>query len=99
MQNDKNFQDRLDAYIEWQNPIYHIPVDLGIKAFKREALAVGLPRPLVNKLVRAYKKRSWMEYRGLARYRGSYPAHGSIGKKIEVKYVKSESEVKVTWHK
>ena len=95
MTKDTDFQNALDAYVESQKKIYHIPVNLGVSAFKREARLLGLPKSTTNKLIQAYKKRSWMEYQGIARNRGSYPAHRAIGNKIEVKYTESKHNVTV----
>lgn len=95
MKKDDKFEKMMEAYMELQKPIYHIPTNLGINAFKREAKAAGLPRGFTNKLIKAYKKRSWMEYRGIARYRGTFPAHPKYGKGIKVKIVESETTINV----
>ena len=56
-----------------------IPVNLGIKKLKRElrTLYPGMAKSAFNRIVRAYKKRSWSEYEGVVRHRGHFPTHPS----------------------
>lgn len=87
----------IEAYIELQKPIYHTPINLGINQFKKEARNSGLAKNFVNRLVKAYKKRSWMEYEGLARHRGNFPTHPSYGKSLDISGSTGESvQVKVS---
>lgn len=95
MKKDVKFEKALEAYMELQKPIHHLPINLGITMFKKEARAAGLKKSFTNKLIRAYKKRSWMEYRGVARYRGTFPTHPAYGNSVEVKSVESETTVNV----
>ena len=57
----------------------NVPVNLGIKKLKRElhTLYPGMAKSAFNRIVRAYKKRSWSEYAGVVRHRGHFPAHPS----------------------
>jgi hypothetical protein len=67
--------------------LYHIPTQLGIGEFKRlvnEQFA-GNSKSFRNRLIRAYKKRAWAEYGGVARGRGTSPTHSVRGKSIKVK--------------
>jgi len=77
-------QDLMDAYVEWQKPIWHTPIDLGITAFKRELDIPGLTKSLKNKLIKAYKKRAWAEYHGKARDRGTFPTHNVQSKHVKI---------------
>lgn len=81
----------MDAYIEYQKPMYHTPVDLGITAFKRELKDTGASKRLIGKLVRAFKKRAWAEYHAVARDRGTFPTHRDTAKTIEVATTETES--------
>ena len=63
------------------------PIDLGIQKLKRElhTLYPGMAKSAFNRIVRAYKKRSWSEYEGVVRHRGHFPAHPSYKtKSVEV---------------
>ena len=67
--------------------LYRIPTQLGIGEFKRlvnEQFA-GNSKSFRNRLIRAYKKRAWAEYEGMARGRGTSPTHSVRGKSIKVK--------------
>ena len=67
--------------------LYRIPAQLGIGEFKRlvnERFA-GNSKSFRNRLIRAYKKRTWAEYGGVARGRGTSPTHSVQGKSIKVK--------------
>lgn len=57
----------------------NIPVNLGIKKLKRElrTLYPDMAKSAFNRIVRAYKKRSWSEYEGVVRHRGHFPTHPS----------------------
>ena len=56
-----------------------IPINLGIKKLKRElrTLYPDMAKSAFNRIVRAYKKRSWSEYEGVVRHRGHFPTHPS----------------------
>lgn len=89
----------MEAYIELQKPIYHTPINLEINKFKREVRKRFSSKVLQSKLIRAYKKRSWMEYEGVARHRGNFPTHPAYGKKLNITGAKDEEspvhEIKV----
>lgn len=91
----EQFQREVEAYLELQKPIYHLAVDLGINAFKRELDIPGLTKSLKNKLIKAYKKRAWAEYHGKARDRGTFPTHPSRGKKMDIDSHEEESIINV----
>lgn len=77
---------QLEAYLESQHEIYHTPVFLGIKHFKRE-LAINFPdmkKSVRSGLIAAYKKRSWMEFLGISKNRGTFPTHPTYGKKVKL---------------
>lgn len=81
-----NMQLAMEAYVEQQNPIYHTPIHLGINYFKRE-LAINFPditKSVRNRLVKSFKKRSWMEYQGISKGRGTFPTHPAYGKSVKV---------------
>jgi hypothetical protein len=92
---NKEFQAQVEAYMELQNPIYHTPIDLGISAFKREITVPGISRAFRNKLIKAYKKRAWMQYRGVAKNRGTFPTHPVYGTALEVTGENKETKIKV----
>ena len=79
-----------------------IPIDLGIKKLKRELreLYPDMLRSKFNLIVKAYKKRSWMEYAGKIRHRGHFPTHPVYGKKLSITGQMDEEspehEIKVT---
>ena len=56
-----------------------IPINLGIKKLKKElrTLYPGMAKSAFNRIVKAYKKRSWSEYEGVVRHRGHFPTHPS----------------------
>lgn len=89
----------IEAYMELQNPIYKIPTHLGIKAFKKGLQGHGLSKHMINKMVRIYKRRSWMEFQGISRGRGTFPVHKRYGTKIEVTDNSNNGEVNVTQSK
>lgn len=75
---------------------------LGIKEFKRQIAGSELivKKSMRNKMVKAYKKRAWMEYIGATRFKGiPYPSHPKYGRSMEVEGSKDtespEYEVKV----
>lgn len=91
----------MEAMLEYQSPIHHTPVFLGIKHFKKE-LAINFPdisKSVRNRLVAAFKKRSWMEFQGISKGRGTFPTHPSYGKSVKVNtgtgMQSAEFEVKV----
>lgn len=96
MNNEHPNTAALEAYMEWRKPIYHIPVNLGINKFKKEARASGLTKSYINRLIKAYRKRSWMEYKGVARYRGSFPVHPVYGTKLAVTGAMDEESAEYT---
>ena len=64
-----------------------IPVNLGIKKLKRELHTIypEMAKSAFNRIVRAYKKRSWSEYAGVVRHRGHFPTHPSYKtKSVEI---------------
>lgn len=97
MEYDKDFEALVGAFVEYQKPIYHTPINLGINEFKDrvDTALPGLRKTVRNKLIRAYKNRSWMEYEGLVRHRGNFPTHKCPGKGINVEITTNEMEVSV----
>ena len=81
-----------------------VPINLGIKKLKRELHAIypGMAKSAFNRIVRAYKKRSWSEYEGVVRHRGTFPTHPSyktksvevIAKDEEITTIKVRTEPK-----
>ena len=64
-----------------------LPINMGISKLKRElrTLYPGMAKSAFNRIVRAYKKRSWSEYEGVVRHRGHFPTHPSYKtKSVEV---------------
>lgn len=90
----------MEAAIEYQKPIYHLPTDLGINEFKRQVRLRfrHSKKAFQNRLIKAYKKRSWMEFEGVTKGRGTFPTHPVYGKKLKVKKtgLEVETEIKVT---
>ncbi len=85
MDNRKQALENLvTASMELQKPIYHTPINLGIKEFKRLVRSQFNNKVLQNRLIRSFKKRGWMEYEGVARHRGNFPTHPEYGKSVEV---------------
>ncbi len=77
----------MEAMTEYQKPIHHTPINLGIKKLKRELLTLypNMAKSAFNKIILAYKKRSWSEYAGVVRHRGTFPTHPSYKtKSVEV---------------
>lgn len=98
-----DIQAQIEAYTERQQMIYHTPVDLGINRLKRE-LKETFPnwtKAAYNRFVKAYKKRSWMEYSGTVRHRGTFPSHPNYGKSVKVttKGLDVEETINVTRNK
>lgn len=96
----KLFEAQIQAHLELQKPIYHTPINLGINKFKREIDEVfpDLKRSVRNKLIKALKKRSWMDYHGIVRDRGTFPTHTVIAKSVKITTVGikgAETEIKV----
>lgn len=89
----------LEAFAESQKPIYHRTVDLGIRKFKVlvRQLNPGAPKSKINMLIKAYKKRAWMETDGVIRGKGSFPTHQVYGKKVKVttKGLEAKYDIKV----
>lgn len=82
------FEERLEAALELTRPIYHIPTQLGIGEFKRlvnERFA-GNSKSFRNRLIKAYKKRAWMEFEGVSRGRGAAPVRPAYGKKLAIDF-------------
>lgn len=94
MKDDGNLQQMLEYLNEMRNPIYHLPTNLGINEFKRVARGTSLSKSAQNKLIKAYKKRSWMEWTGVTRMRGTFPTHPHYGKGVKVD-IEEETTVKV----
>ena len=98
MSEEKNTaaQDQLEAYLELQRPIWHFTVDLGINEFKRMIRSSFKGKSsYANRLIKAFKKRGWMEYKGIARHRGSYPVHPHYGNDVAVDDQTEETVIKV----
>ena len=95
MKRDSNFEGLVELYTELQKPIHHTPTSLGINKFKKEAKAAGLRGSFLNRVIRAYKKRSWMEYRGVVRHRGTFPTHPAYGDEVKVSITETETTVNV----
>lgn len=91
----QDMEKMMELYIELQKPIYHTPINLGINAFKRTVKEVTSSKHLQRKLTKAFKRRGWMEYMSIARYRGNFPTHPHYGESLEVTEEKSEFKVKV----
>lgn len=89
--------DNIDMIVamELQKPIYHTPINLGINEFKRLARSRFKDKALINKLVRSFKKRAWMEYRGVARYRGNFPTHPRYWRDVDVMVEDAETNIEV----
>ena len=91
--------NQLTAFMELQKPIYHRTVDLGIRKFKAEMrrLNPNAKQSVINRFIRAYKKRAWMETDGVIRGKGSFPTHPKYGKDVKVttKGLDAEFEIKV----
>lgn len=89
----------IDTLVELQqtlnNPIFHTPIDLGINEFKRMIRSFYKDKHTRNKLIKAFKKRSWMEYKSIARFRGNFPSHPNYGSEIRIEEEVTEFEVKV----
>lgn len=97
MGENKNALDikEIEAYLEFKKPIWHFTVDLGINEFKKKARETFGNGALANKLIKAFKRRAWMEYKGVARHRGSYPVHPNYGSDVAVDEQTEETVVKV----
>lgn len=95
MDKSKDLERQIEVYLELQKPIYHLAIDLGISAFKREIDEVGPSKSLRNKLIRAYKKRAWAEYHGKARHRGTFPTHPNYGHSIKITITEETTQIKV----
>ena len=80
----KAMENAIAAAMELQKPIYHTPINLGIKEFKRLVRSKFDNKVLQNRLIAAFKKRGWMEYESVARHRGNFPTHPEYGKKVAV---------------
>lgn len=72
------FTDTVDT-LEAPKNTGPIPINLGIKKLKRElkALYPDMVKSTFNNIIQAYKKRSWAEYEGVMRHRGTFPTHPS----------------------
>lgn len=91
--------NQLAAFMELQKPIYHRTMDLGIRKFKTlvRQMNPGAPKSKINLLIKAYKRRSWMEADGVIRGKGSFPTHPQYGKKVKVTTtgIDAEYDIKV----
>ena len=85
MKPSKAMENAIAASLELQKPIYHTPINLGIKEFKRRVRQQFTNKVLQNRLISAFKKRGWMEYEGVARHRGNFPTHPEYGKKVNIR--------------
>lgn len=88
-------QNMIEYLQEMQNPINHIPSNLGINDFKKVVGATSLPKQAKSKLIRAYKRRSWMEFEAITRQRGTWSSHPTYGKSIKVTDNSKEYEINV----
>lgn len=79
-----DLQRQLELYKEWQKPMWHTPISLGIREFKKKLDVPGLSKGLKSKLIKAYKKRAWAEYHGTARDRGTFPTHNANSKHVKI---------------
>lgn len=95
MKPSKAMENAIAASMELQKPIYHTPINLGIKEFKRLVRSKFDNKVLQNRLIRAFKKRGWMEYESVARHRGNFPTHPEYGKSVDVTANEEESSIKV----
>lgn len=71
-----------------EDSINRIPVSLGIGEFKRlvnERFA-GNSRGFRNRLIKAYKRRVWMEFDGAVRGRVAGPVRPVYGKKLAINF-------------
>lgn len=84
MKQSEQVTAMMEAALELQKLIYHLPADLGINEFKRVARSTSLSKSAQNKLIKAYKKRSWMEFGGVTRGRGTFPVHSAYGRKVKI---------------
>ena len=83
LSDDKKMEEALRIYAEQNNPIYHIPIDMGINEFKRRVAT--LPKKLRVQLTKAYKKRAWIEFESMSKGRGTFPSFVSrVQKKIPI---------------
>lgn len=76
----------VNALQELQRPEHHRVVDLNIRKFKKAVREFnrGAPRSKINLLIKAYKRRAWMETDAMIRGYGSFPTHQVYGKKVKV---------------
>ena len=88
-------ENAIAAAMELQKPIYHTPINLGINEFKRLVRSKFDNKVLQNRLIRAFKKRGWMEYESVARHRGNFPTHPEYGKSVDVTANEDEAPIKV----
>lgn len=96
MDNRKQALENLvTASMELQKPIYHTPINLGIKEFKRLVRSQFNNKVLQNRLIHSFKKRGWMEYEGVARHHGNFPTHPEYGKSVDVTGTQDETPIKV----
>lgn len=95
MEKHKDFEAAMEAYMESQKEIYHTPINLGINEFKRKVRIPFIKVSTQNKLIKAFKKRAWMEYEGIARHRGNFPVHLEYGKALGIETEETETKVKV----
>lgn len=93
MDND-NVENLIEYLNEIRNPIHHTSINMGIKDFKKVARSTDLSKTAQNKLIRAYKRRSWMEWSGITRFRGTFPTHPKYGKEVEIEMIESEYALK-----
>lgn len=56
------------------SPIWHTPVDLGIKEFKRYLKGIPMiTKSAYNEAVALYKEKGWGEYAETIKFKGSFP--------------------------
>lgn len=82
--------NQLSAIFELKKPIYHRTVNLGVKGFKRMLSNGNVTGSVRYKLIKAYKKRAWMEFDGASRLKGSFPTHPEYGKHLNIDEIKEE---------
>lgn len=92
-------ENYVELMMELRKPMYHTPTMLGINKFKKEldTMFPNLNKSRRSRLIKAYKKRAWMEWTSVARYRGTFPTHPNYGKKVKITTsgLQAEYEVEV----
>lgn len=90
--NTENWKDNMSDGLtmeqllgtEAAKPIYHRTISAGIRQLKKDLRKQGTKSSMVNMIVRAYKRRFWMDFDAKNRNRGSFPSHQVYGKKMKI---------------